>query len=568
MPSISFQPVLKEIRDLFATDFYTIPRFQRPYSWTLENLQDFCRDVLDEDSGYFIGPMVAYSLAGTMQGIVDGQQRLTTLTLAMCALRDMFEDNQVLGLANAVHRYVERTDDNDQSHFVLRSDAAGSYLPSQILLRRPRVAQDPVKEEQRALKRAFDEISAWLKEQTDGLSPDRPDPETDSPVVDRLKAIRDRLLSLQVIWIQVDNEDDAYVIFETMNSRGKDLEVVDLLKNLLMGALRAENQDLDQARTTWNEIRAILEETGSNANPNKFILHWWLSRDTYTAERKLFGLMRSRFRLQPQAGQWLESLRSDATHYARISNPAGWQCRSHERPIRDSLAALNIFNVRQPRPLLLALLRALDTGDLKVARVRKILQAVESFHFITTAIVGVSSTGGISEMYAKHAREVTNAAGPTARQASLDNLIDKLADSSRLPQRASFISEFPGALRFSEEYTSSKRLVQYALRRLHEAERPGRAIDHSRCNIEHIESQAHQEDWMPGIGNLLWVEESLNQRLGSRTFVAKQQILEGFKETYEVGDILAASEWTAETAATRSKRLAELAYDKVWRIRS
>lgn len=48
-----------------------------------------------------------------------------------------------------------------------------------------------------------------------------------------------------------------------------------------MGALRAENQDLDQARTTWNEIRAILEETGSNANPNKFILHWWLSRDGF-----------------------------------------------------------------------------------------------------------------------------------------------------------------------------------------------------------------------------------------------------------------------------------------------
>jgi hypothetical protein len=56
-----------------------------------------------------------------------------------------------------------------------------------------------------------------------------------------LTHVRDKLLSLKVIWVEHSNEDDAYIIFETLNSRGKDLEVVDLLKNLIFNKLRSSS---------------------------------------------------------------------------------------------------------------------------------------------------------------------------------------------------------------------------------------------------------------------------------------------------------------------------------------
>ena len=65
-----------------------------------------------------------------------------------------------------------------------------------------------------------------------------------SAPVERLKEIRDRLLGLLVIWVEHSNEDDAYIIFETLNSRGKDLDVADLLKNHLLNKLRGTGNQL------------------------------------------------------------------------------------------------------------------------------------------------------------------------------------------------------------------------------------------------------------------------------------------------------------------------------------
>ena len=105
------------------------------------------------------------------------------------------------------------------------------------------------------------------------------------------------------------NEDDAYVIFETLNSRGKDLEVVDLLKNHLFNRLRGTgNAAGDTARTTWDRMRNELEasDTRKRIDPNRFILDWWLSQEDYVAERKLFPAVRKAVNSKPAAKARLE----------------------------------------------------------------------------------------------------------------------------------------------------------------------------------------------------------------------------------------------------------------------
>jgi Protein of unknown function DUF262/Protein of unknown function (DUF1524) len=557
MPQMQFQPVLREIREILGSDFYTIPRFQRPYSWTSENLEDFWRDVvLDNDEGYFIGPMVAYTIKKGEFGIVDGQQRLTSIMLALASLRDLLLGMRETDYAEGMAKYLERADDDSQVHYVLQSLGAKEYLASQILARPPRITKQPSSEEERNLQKASSDIVAYFMSQIEGMKTDR-DEDSPSEAAKHLRIIREKILSLKVIWIRLDEEDDAYIIFETLNSRGKDLEVVDLLKNLFFSHAKQENADLDTARSSWEEMRRILDEDGSRANPNKFILHWWLSQRAYTAERKLFRLIK-RSISRAESPALILDLKANAELYARVVNPGGWIVRpgSAGKELRDSLLALTIFGVSQPRPMLLSLMRSWDAKDLKYATLRRAVRTIENFHFITTAV---------SEMYAKFARELHGATGDNARGVIVDQMINRLGSSPRLPADETFIAEFMH-MRYSEQETGQKRLVQYTLRKLHDFERPGFALDHSKCNIEHLSSQAVGEEWMPHIGNLLWVDESLNNKLGSKSFAAKRTILKGFTKHYSLDDIVGADDWGGAEVEGRGRRLADLALHQVWSL--
>lgn len=562
MPTITFQPQLREVRDILGSDFYVIPRFQRPYSWTSENLEDFLQDVIgDNDEGYFIGPMVAYKVGKRVAAIVDGQQRVTTISILMCVLRDLFLEIGEHKLATAITRYIERDDDDSVDHFVLRAEAAGEFLKSQIQVKPPRTEVRPGNDEQRALRKAYDEISSSLRERIAGLDTERSADE-ESPATKELRLVRDRVLSLQTIWIQLDSEDDAYIIFETLNSRGKDLEVVDLLKNHLLSKLKPENGDLDSARLGWTKMRETLFEAG-NANPNKFILHWWLSKGDYTAERKLYKLLKKRLD-QKRGRQTIAELQRDSATYARIASPGTVKWKHHEGELRDALAGIDLFGVRQPRPFLLAAMRSYRDGTIKYATCRKVVSSVESFHYVTTAIVGVSSTGGISQMYAKYARDLTAASDSASAALVCDQLVKKLRGN--LSTRDVFLPEFERQLKFSEDEPNAKRLVQYTLRRLHAKSNPSHPLDLEKCNIEHLHPQSSADSWAGNIGNLFLLSADLNSKLGHSPFAAKKAVLAEQSGNYDLQDVLSADTWDERHVHERAQRLAKYAYDSVWTV--
>jgi hypothetical protein len=392
-----------------------------------------------------------------------------------------------------------------------------------------------------------------------------PDESGTSAAARQLKILRDKILALKVIWVQLDNEDDAYVIFETLNSRGKDLEPIDLLKNLLLSAVTKENGDLDTAKLRWNSMREKLEV--GLASPNKYLLHWWLARGVYTAERRLYRTIKSSFdRTEASAQEMLADLEEKSSTYVGIVAPSRANWKHHEKLARSSLEALNIFNVSQPRPFLLALLTAYNAGLVKYKRVRTALRSIESYHFITNAVVGVSSTGGVSKMYASHAVSLTKSANGEAANAAISALLAKLNDSERKPSRDQFIAAFVQNLRFSEDETKDKRLVQYVLRELHEFLVVGVPTDHSKCNIEHLHPHSSGDPWSASIGNLLWVDEELNQLLGTLPFAGKQKLLASRAGVLDVADIITAEEWGSKEVEERARRLAKIGYDKVWLV--
>src|SRR5688572_17154093 len=110
----------RTLREVLNAYFFFIPRFQRPYSWEIEQVEELWEDAIQESGpDYFIGSMVVYPHGDDTMAVIDGQQRLTTLMMLLCAIRDAAEANGDDKLANGTHRFIERTDEHDEERFAL-----------------------------------------------------------------------------------------------------------------------------------------------------------------------------------------------------------------------------------------------------------------------------------------------------------------------------------------------------------------------------------------------------------------------------------------------------------------
>jgi hypothetical protein len=562
---IDFNPEKKSVEDLLVgADYYVIPRFQRPYSWEAANLEDFWNDVVfDNAIGYFIGPMVAWrDTKSPIRRIVDGQQRLTTIAIMFAVLRDQLEALSEAKLASGVHRYLEKADRNNELQFTLQTEARSAFLSNAILKSPPDSTIEPSSEEEAALSSALQQVQRLIEAEV----AKRQNPQK------WLLELRDRLLGLKVIWVEHGNEDDAYIIFETLNSRGKDLEVVDLLKNLLLNRLRGtRNARADTSRLKWDKMRDQLEASDGRVriDANRFILHWWQSRAEYVAERKLYSQIKKTVKSKGAAQDCLTQLTEDGPLYRAVVEPASRAWPIEVAPAGDSLKALALFGVIQPAPLLLSLMRARTaTPKLNARQFTKTLQSIERYHFQHTVVSQLSSSGGVSQMYAKAARDLYAAgAAQQARVDVLKDIRDKL--TKRRPDREQFILAFKERFVLTDDYTRDKKLVQYVLKRLLKQANPTTGLDD--LTIEHLMSQDQiasgvDMETVGSIGNLLLVSEKVNGRLDNQDFAGKKKILGKEGLPYDIGGVLDLSDWTAAEIRARCELLAETAYDTVWKL--
>jgi len=202
--------------------------------------------------------------------------------------------------------------------------------------------------------------------------------------------------------------------------------------------------------------------------------------------------------------------------------------------------------------------------------VEDILAAIENFHFIFTAITSQRSSGGISFMYALHARKLLSTADPGARVKVLSDLKTKLKGIA--PGYAEFEPSFV-ELRFSRLFTKQKKLIQYILAKIDRMmSANGVVLDYPQMTIEHIASQSAgsagsvSDANVASIGNLLLVEKSFNgSTLANKSFGAKKALLQKSKIFLDPV-IESATEWTEIEIAKRTKWLAETAFQKAWKI--
>lgn len=557
----------KEVGKLLGEAFYRIPRFQRPYSWDHGNLEEFWNDtIVDNDSDYFIGNFVFYQDNDTL-GVVDGQQRLTTITLMLCALRDVMQEQGFRDLAKGIHLLIERPNIRNEKYYVLQPETSYPFFQEQIQKFGKRSKAIEVGPEESLLKEAYDFLRANLDQVVTSITGQSNLSETKkkAKLCEELSKIRDKVLGLKVICTSLDNDDDAYVIFETLNTRGKDLTLSDLVKSHLSRLLKPTNKGVDLAKDKWTEIAETFEESQADLSVSTFIHHYWLSRYDYVTEKKLYKALRKQIKRE-NALAFLNDLVRESKIYRQIHEPSYKKWKKDDLDIRDSLIAMNLFRIKQQLPMVLAVMRHHADGTLRAKRVKQILSAVESFHFSFTAVASQRSSGGISFMYASAARNLHDAVSPAAKSKVINGLRAKL--KSKLPPFGEFEARFL-ELRYSAKFTRQKNLVRYILTKMTQHNSTGISIDPERMTVEHIVPEnppkptGLSDEQVASMGNLILLDPKLNNKLGNKSFADKRKILRHANIWLDEG-IRQASTWGASEIEARTKALATQAYNDVW----
>lgn len=554
--------------------FYEIPRFQRPYSWTDENVEALWRDIIENKGDeYFLGSMIVYSENDMTLRIIDGQQRLTTLSLLLACIRDIAKEIGANNLATGTQTFLQKVDEDNRKRSTLArtEDSQTPYLQEVYICEIPRleIKDDEKTDEMRTIDSAYNtlkkHISDALPEEYSSIKPTETYSTEELEKVEReLAKIRSRVLDVHILLIELDREEDAYTIFETINTRGLDLSITDLYKNLLSKHLRNETEN-DNFNRDWTSLIGEIQEV-NNVDIDTFLYHSWNSRHTFSTRPKLYTNARELVKDKEIAQQILDELKEDWKSYRKLINPSSIEDKSNVWiEIQQSLEALRIFRVQQNVPYLIALLEACEREIIRPGKLATTLSTIEKFHYCFTAITNSRSSGGISSMYCKHARELTSATTSNAAANSIRELVQKLKD--RLPKRELFVSKFI-ELEFSKNEQKKSQLIRYILRTLNDD------VDAVKFGLDDIPSIEHflpqaaaSEEGIPidmigNIGNLFLLPKSLNEQLGNKSVEAKLKAIDNSSHS-RPRTLLQIKEWGGSQIQDRARRLANASYDRV-----
>jgi hypothetical protein len=542
---------------------FTVPPYQRDYSWTEEQWEDLWLDIEDlanrpEDSHY-MGALVVEGKSDRQFAVIDGQQRLATLSLFVLSViarlsdlanRDIDAESNRQRVEALRARFIGEKDPAslvESSKLTLNDNDNAFFQDYLVQLRQP-LNPRGLSKSNRLLWQCFAyfkrQVEAWAGSTTDGAQVARLVAETAGR-------------QLMFIRIAVDNELNAYTVFETLNARGLELSATDLLKNYLFSRLRT-SADLDALQRRWKALMATVHQ---ERFPEFLRYHLQCELPRVRTQR-LFKLVRERVRTGEETFALLDALERRAEVFAALFDP------QHEYWIdrRDSaqfVRELNVLRVRQMTPLVFAAWERLEAAEF--ARVLKLLVAV----LFRYSAVGGLNTNALELVFHEAALGVLDGTFRTPAQVFA-------ALRSVYVDDASFELQFT---QFAPDGTGQgSKLVRYILARL-EGDAAGRVCDPESDpgTIEHIlplnptagwEASFPRETWnrnVDRIGNLTWLEAGLNRNVGNAELELK---LAAYRQSrYAMSAELAnyiGDQWTPAKLEVRQARMARRA-THLWR---
>jgi len=546
--TVNYQELIGNGRAFF------VPPYQRDYSWRQEQWEDLWNDITEihgpQDARHYMGALVVEAQSDRRFVVIDGQQRLATLSILALAVIDALQklaDSGVDAEQNTARsgelrkRFIGEKDPAslvESSRINLNETDDGFYQDYLVQLRRPPNPRGLV----RSNKLMWDCFQYFTKQirGTDSFG-------GDGIALARLvsESVARRLV---FILITVEDALNAYTVFETLNARGLELTTTDLLKNYIFA--RASSADRESMLRRWDRIAT----TVGQAHVPDLLRYHLLCEEPKVRRRRLFKLVRDRYQSAREVYDLLGILESRAEVFAAIKDPSHgfWVETPAARP---HIMELSVFRVTQMMPLLFVVREKWPERDFV-----RTLKLVCTLAFRYT-VVSRLNTNPLEVAYHRASKAVNDGTVRGPRE-----LFEVLRPIYVLDEQTEIDFTFLSI----PTRGPRKRLVKYILARLEE-DQSGRS-----CNaetdpgtIEHIMPENPGPDWeeefpaatqeavVNRIGNLTLLEANLNRELGNARYTDKVQAYA--QSRYTLANTIAEAapeDWTPGLLDERQRRLA------------
>ncbi|WRF71222.1 DUF262 and DUF1524 domain-containing protein [Helicobacter pylori] len=497
---------------------FVIPIYQRLYSWKKEQCEQLWDDIIkiggnDKMNGHFIGSIL-YVLDGNTHSnnpllIIDGQQRLTTITLLLIALRNhLSEEVEILEKFShkKVESYLINSDkDGDKKFRLILSESDKDTLLSLIDKNKRKPSEPSLK-----IMENFKLFEKWIRKNTD-----------------KLETIFKGLEKLMIVWIALKKEkDDPQLIFESMNSKGVELTQTDLIRNYIVMETEVEKQE-DFYNQYW---RAMEEDFKQNEKLfDRFVRHYLtIKTGKIPNEKRVYEAFKD---YQQKEGIEIEDLLKDLQKYCGYFCQIAFK-KEADKDLNKALSFLVDLEMDVVYPLLLELYSDYKDGVLSKADFIPTIYLTESY-LCRRTVCGLGSKG-LNKIFPSFIKKIN-------KDQYLESIELHFLSLEKTTGKFPKDSEFKDSFITIEFYHFKK--IKYFLERLEKFDTK-EPVNTKECTIEHIMPQTLTEEWKRDLGeNFQAIHEKYlntignltltgyNEKYSNNSFQEKRDMEKGFKQS-------------------------------------
>ncbi|WP_033595627.1 DUF262 and DUF1524 domain-containing protein [Helicobacter pylori] len=500
---------------------FVIPIYQRVYSWKKEQCEQLWDDIIkiggnDKMNRHFIGSILYVRNGNTHSSpllIIDGQQRLTTITLLFIALRNHLSD-EVKILEKFSRKEIESylinsNKDGDKKFRLILSESDKDTLLSLIDKNKRKPSEPSVK-----IVENFELFEKWISENTD-----------------KLETIFKGLEKLMIVWIALEKgKDDPQLIFESMNSKGIELTQTGLIRNYIVMETEVEKQ-----KDFYNQYWRAMEKdfTQNETLFNRFVRHYLtIKTGKIPNEKRVYEAFKD---YQQKEGIEIEDLLKDLQKYC------GYFCQiAFKKEADEDLNKALSFLVDLERdvvyPLLLELYSDYSDGVLSKQDFIPIIYLTESY-ICRRAVCGIPSNG-LNKFFPSFTKKIDK----KQYLKSVEEHFGSLTGNQKFPNDFEFKDSFITKELYGRNKKKKKK-TKYFLERLENFDTK-EPVNTQECTIEHIMPQTLNLEWERDLGeNFQAIHEKYlntignltltgyNEKYSNNSFQEKRDMEKGFKDS-------------------------------------
>lgn len=512
---------MTNVEALISDNCYKVPSYQRHYSWNKESLKDFWDDLVDVMEGYqdshFIGQVVTYVNKG-VQEVIDGQQRLTTISILLAVvlnkIEDIFDDvdgkpkNKLLTTRANIEELL-RWDETNPSltlqEYETGDNSIDDYFRGIFEGRTDLNPNNKDIEPVKNIKTAFNSFSSLIEDYYKGKKIVFPTDKADV-IVNIFKSLKSRFILSKVF---TRKKEDAYIIYQSLNSKGTPLKASELIKSHVM--LQVANSDDNEKKMVQKNWDKISTAFGNDSDKiTTFIRVYWSAVKRVVTVNQLFRSISEGINDKNKTLLFLEDLSEVVDYYVAMENSLSNKKDKelfNDDTIESMLFILKKLGVSLHYPILFSMiLRGTDKDTQRVV-IYKILSV-----FIRHRTICGKGTNTLEKGYAKIAQNIWNQKISTGVEITTE-LDDELLKSDVEVKNA-----FQGLSKETKKKGEKRWTLIYLMYRLYKEYGDFENIELSQVGLDNL-SVIHinkdiSSDYVDYIGNYALVENKLKDMYG------------------------------------------------------